>query len=101
MNLKSLKTNLPTGVAGKIWTKPGVELEYEGFTPQVLHLQGVTVHKLKDDSLPNWTTWEVRMIVPSGLEPGPLPEDSAILLRVKGPTGRRIRIPLIGSAVRG
>jgi hypothetical protein len=98
-----VKTNLLTRATGKIWVKRGVKLEYEGFTPKGLNLEVDTKNFLKKvdaDSLPGWDALEIQLAVPAGLEPGPLPEDSAILLRIEGST-RRIRIPLIGSAGRG
>jgi hypothetical protein len=46
--------------------------------------------------------WELRVKVkPRMLRPGMLPDDSAILLRLEGPSARRIRIPVLGNAVQG
>jgi hypothetical protein len=99
-----VKTDRLTRATGKIWVKPGVKLEYDGFTPKGLNLEVDKANFFKEappaDRVPGWNALEFQIIVPPGLEPGPLPEDSAILLRVEGST-RRIRIPLIGSAGRG
>jgi hypothetical protein len=105
INLKNVKADRLNHVKARLWAKAGMELEYDDhFTPEGLNLQGVNLvdlEKGKKASLRGWKVWEIQLSVPPGLEPGPLPEDSAIFLRVKGPTPRRIRIPLIGSVVRG
>jgi len=45
-------------------------------------------------------SWELRVAVKPGvLRPGPLPEDSAIILRMESMPPRRIRIPVLGNAV--
>ncbi len=99
IDLKYIRTDQSTRASGKIWAKPGMEFEYAGFQPPVLNLKVEQPRRLPKESLPNWQAWEIRMTIPAGLEPGPLPEESGIVLRVKG-SDRKIRIPLIGSAGR-
>jgi hypothetical protein len=99
INLKYFKGPQGTTVKTTMWAKKGVELEYEGFGPPILKLK-VDLRKQDKEDLPGWVGWEVRVTVPPGLDPGPLPEDSALILRTKG-KGRRVRIPLIGSVGRG
>jgi hypothetical protein len=105
INLKNVKEDRLTRVTGKLWAKAGMELDYDSFTPKGLNLEVDPPVKLpanSPDSVSGWTTWEIRMTVPAGLQAGPLPEDSAIFLRVKNSQPpRRIRIPLIGSVGRG
>jgi len=48
------------------------------------------------------TDWVLRVVVKPGmLTPGPLPDDTAIFLRMDGTPPRRIRIPVVGNAVPG
>ncbi len=47
------------------------------------------------------TRWTLEVHVPPGRTAGPLPEDSAVILRTGATPPRFIRIPLIGNAVQG
>jgi hypothetical protein len=99
INLKYFKGPQGTTVKATLWAKPGVDLVYEGFGPPILKLK-VVLRKQPKEDLPGWAGWEVQLTVPPGLDPGPLPEDSALILHTGG-KGRRVRIPLIGSVGRG
>jgi hypothetical protein len=99
INLKYFKGVNGTTARALLFAKPGLKLEYEGFQPPVLRL-GVKLGKQPREDIPGWTCWEVLVKVAPGLEPGPLPEDSGLVLRAVGKTTRRVRIPLIGSVGR-
>ncbi len=101
INLKYFKGPQGTTVKTTLWAKPGLQLAYDGFGPPILKLK-VDVRRQKKEDINGWAAWEVRVTVPPGLDPGPLPEDSAILFRAgEGKTARKVRIPLIGSVGRG
>jgi hypothetical protein len=42
--------------------------------------------------------WDLSVTVPAGAFAGRLPADSAVILQLRGPTNRRLRIPLLGHA---
>jgi hypothetical protein len=99
IDLKVFKAEASTRARAKLWARPEARLEYEGFTPRLLGLKDVKLSKRPADNVGDWVAWEIQFTVPPGLEPGALPEDSAIILREQG-TKRRLRIPLQGTASR-
>ena len=46
-------------------------------------------------------TWELTVTVPAKALNGQIPRDSTVSLKIKGESGRRIRIPVIGYAYAG
>jgi hypothetical protein len=96
IDLKSFPVNSPREKLIPLWTDAGVKL----VTDQVPDFLDVEL-KAKATAN-NKTRWELRVRVkPQLVLPGPLPEDSAILLRMDGTPPRRIRIPVQGTAVQG
>ncbi len=85
----------------RLRTRPGTALTYQGYTPPILKVDA-KLRKAPGEEAKEWVPWELRVTVPPGVEPGPLPEESAILLLLRtGGTQRRVRIPLVGTAGRG
>jgi hypothetical protein len=77
-----------------LWTRAGVKVVKD----QVPDFLDVTL--TEKETTANKTHWELRVGVKSRLlRPGTLPEDSAIILRTEGMPPRRIRIPVLGTAV--
>ncbi len=100
IDLGNFKAQVGTEITTRVWSKPGTELEYQGFTPAGLNLN-VKLKKLPKESDASWNVYEMKVTVPPDIQPGPLHEDSAVILRTRGPQGRVMRIPVIGTAGRG
>lgn len=82
-----------------IRTEPDVDLGLESHRPSFLTV------KLRIDSKESTARqrkWVLEVAVPPDQDrTGPLGEESAIFLRLKGTSSRKIRIPIIGTAVPG
>lgn len=81
-----------------LWTDRKVTLAIDKRDPPYLI---VTVLEDSKEATEKERKWALEVVVPPGGPPGPLTEDSAILLRTDTAPPRRIRIPIQGTAVPG
>jgi hypothetical protein len=97
IDLKSFPINVPREPRRvPLWTPAGVKLEL--VKPEVPDFLDVAL--AEKETAANKTRWELRVGVRSRLlRPGTLPEDGAIILRTNSMPPRRIRIPVLGTAV--
>jgi hypothetical protein len=81
-----------------VWARPGLKLKFEGAEPAGLGLKATLSENVKE-STREWAVWDLRLVVPAGIQPGLLPDNTVIILRVQDTT-RRVRIPVVGNAGR-
>jgi len=97
INLGSFKSKAGTKRSVLLWTDRSTGLSV------VKHPDGVKIKLAENpkDSTPQKKSWELKIEIPAGSQVGPLPDDSAVILRTQSATPRQIRIPLLGTAVQG
>jgi len=98
--LKPFRTDFGVTKAVDLWAKPGLELKADGSEPADLGLKVSKLEKRPEGGEKDWAVWRVEVTVPPGLQPGPLPEEAAVVLRIQGEE-RRVRIPVRGTVLRG
>jgi hypothetical protein len=98
ITLKPFKSNHGARATAELWAKQGLELDYDGCQPADLNFT-VKLPKQPEEGGTGWAVWRVELRVPEGLQPGPLPEETAIILRTRDGQ-RRIRIPVRGTVMR-
>jgi hypothetical protein len=81
-----------------LWTNRGTILSLANHNPETLK---VRLTENEKDSTPERKSWRLLVEVPAGSQAGPMPDDSAIILRTQSTPPRQIRIPILGTAVQG
>jgi hypothetical protein len=80
-----------------LWTEPKTTLSV------ATHHPGLRVGLAENakDSTPFKKSWQLKIEILPGTQTGPLPNDSAVVLRTHSTPPRQIRIPVLGTAVQG
>lgn len=78
-----------------LWSDGKVKLAYERHEPSEIKVK--FTHLVKESS-PKRNKWQLDVTVPRDSIFGTFPEQSAVYLRLHGPTSRLIRLPVVGTA---
>lgn len=81
-----------------LWAEPKVVLAVDRRSPPFLDVKLIESVK---EATEKERKWVLEVKVPRGSPPGPFAEESAIMLRTNTVPPRRIRIPIVGTAVPG
>jgi len=96
IDLHTYKVRDGTSQVIPVWADANAGLEIQEQQPASLEVKlWKDAKQLRSDK----TKWLLEVTVPSDSPSGPLPENSAIVLRLTSPTPRLVRIPVMGSAI--